>query len=33
MKHADIKLNTYFDFNSAKNDKHPIFKVGDHVNM
>ena len=30
---ADVKDNTYIDFNKEVNDKHPKFKVGDHVRI
>ena len=31
MKPADVKDNTYIDFENEVNDKVPKFKVGDHV--
>ena len=33
MKRADVKDNTYTDFNKEVNDKDPKFKVGDHVRI
>ena len=34
MKPADVKDNTYIDFDKKVNDKdHPKFKVGDHVGI
>ena len=33
MKPADIKDNTYFDFEKEINDKDPKFKIGDHVRI
>ena len=33
MKPVDIKDNTYTDFEKEVNDKHPKFKVGDHVRI
>ena len=34
MKPADVKDNTYIDFDKKVNDKdHPKFKVGDHVRI
>ena len=31
IKPADIKGDTYFNFDADKNNKNPVFKVGDHV--
>ena len=33
MKLADVKNNTYIDFEKEVNDKNPKFKVGDHVRI
>ena len=33
MKPADVKDNTYIDFEKEVNDKDPKFKVGDHVRI
>ena len=33
MKPADVKDNTYIDFEKEVNDKNPKFKVGDHVRI
>ena len=33
IKPADVKDNTYIDFNKKVNDKDPKFKVGDHVRI
>ena len=33
MKPADVKNNTYIDFEKEVNDKNPKFKVGDHVRI
>ena len=33
MKPADVKDNTYIDFEKEVNDKNPKFKVGDHVKI
>ena len=33
MKSADVKDNTYIDFEKEVNDKDPKFKVGDHVRI
>ena len=33
MKPADIKDNTYIDFEKDVNDKDPKFKVGDYVRI
>ena len=33
MKPVDVKDNTYFDSSKKVNDKHPKFKVGDHVRI
>ena len=33
MKPADIKSNTYIDFNVEKNDEDPKFEVDDHVRI
>ena len=33
MKPADVKDNTYTDFEKEVNDKNPKFKVGDHVRI
>ena len=33
MKPADVKDNTYIDFQKEVNDKDPKFKVGDHVRI
>ena len=32
-KPANVKLNTYIDFDVGSNDKEPKFKVGDHVRI
>ena len=31
MKLADVKVDTYNDFDVQRNDKDPQFKVGDHL--
>ena len=31
IKPADIKGDTYINFDADKNNKNPVFKVGDHV--
>ena len=31
MKPINVKNNTYISFGKEINDKHPKFKVGDHV--
>ena len=33
MKPADVKNNTYRDFDKEVNDKDPKFQVGDHVRI
>ena len=33
MKHVDLKLSTYIDFNKKNNKDDPKFKVGDHVRI
>ena len=33
MKPADVKDNTYIDFEKEVNDKNPKFKVGDYVRI
>ena len=33
MKPADVKDNTYIDFEKEVNDRDPKFKVGDHVRI
>ena len=33
MKPADVKDNTYIDFEKEVNDKDPKFKIGDHVRI
>ena len=33
MKLADVKDNTYIDFEKEVNDKYPKFKVGDNVRI
>ena len=33
IKPADVKDNTYIDFNEEVNDKDPKFKFGDHVRI
>ena len=33
MKPVDVKDNIYIDFEKEVNDKHPKFKVGDHVRI
>ena len=33
MKPADVKDDTYFDFDKEVNNKDPKFKVGDHVRI
>ena len=33
MKVVDVKLSTYIDVNVEQNDKHPKFKVVEHVNI
>ena len=33
MKPADVKDNTYIDFEKKVNDKDPKFKIGDHVRI
>ena len=33
MESADVKDNTYIDFEKEVNDKNPKFKVGDHVRI
>ena len=33
MKAVDVKDITYIDFNKEVNDKHPKFKVDDHVRI
>ena len=33
MKPADLKDNTYIDFEKEVNDKDPKFKIGDHVRI
>ena len=33
MKPANVKDNTYIDFNKEMHDKNPKFKVGHHVRI
>ena len=33
MKPVDVKHNTYINFEKEINNKHPKFKVGDHVRI
>ena len=33
MKPADVKDNTYIDFEKEINNKDPKFKIGDHVRI
>ena len=33
MKPTDVKDNTYINIGKEVNDKHPEFKVGDHVRI
>ena len=33
MKPADVKNDTYIDFEKEVNDRDPKFKVGDHVRI
>ena len=33
MKPADVKDNTYIDFNKDVNDRDPKFNIGDHVRI
>ena len=33
MKSIDVKLSTYTDFDQAKSNEDPKFKVGDHARM